>query len=105
MNNDINRVEAVGMLRNVPAYDAFAVYASNTRYNAFSYRGKHRVARTEMNKHEEKIMRALDVMCFTGSRHQKRLSGLKVFPARILRRCRADLDVAAELGAMFKTRM
>ena len=46
--------------------------------------GKHRIDRNEMNSEEEEIMKVFDILCFTGKRHQKRLSGIKSFPVDML---------------------
>ena len=107
MNNDTNRIEAVGLVRHaMPRYRARDVYEKSV-HNVFSYVGSQRLARAEMDAAEERAMRALDLLCFGGSRHQKRLKGLQLFPAYFLRKCEAALgvDLMHAVAQMFARRL
>jgi hypothetical protein len=37
------------------------------------------VDRADMTEAEERVVKVLDVLCFTGKRHQKRIRGLSLF--------------------------
>lgn len=111
MNNDTNTIMGVGMVRNiVPTKCNIYPMYSTAKHNVFSYIGKHRIDRVEMTESEEKIMMALDVLCFTGSRHQKRSQGLTVFPICMMQKCKSkgeyglDIDITNFIGNMFRTR-
>ncbi len=86
MNNEINRIMGVGVIRNHPLMNAFPVY-QNGNYNRYQYIGKTRIDRSEMTADQETIMRVFDILCFTGNKHQKRGHGLQLFPLYILYRC------------------
>lgn len=106
MNNSINSVVAIGMVRNTGKYNAHDIYV-DTRYNVFTYIGRMRILREEMTEPELIIMRALDLLCMSGAYHLKRLAGISLFPEATLRRCLRDVgvDIAAEIAAMFRRRV
>ena len=85
MNNEENKIMGVGMIKNEVLYrnKCYNVY-NNEEYNRYIYLGKHRIDRNEMNREEEEIMKVFEILCFTGKRHQKRLSGIKSFPVDML---------------------
>ena len=104
MNNETNKIIGIGMVRNHSIPQKYLVY-SNQNYNRYAYLGKYRIDRGSMNEEEERIMKVFDILCFTGSRHMKRLQGLKTFPVDILYRCSQILDLVDFIGQMFKSRM
>ena len=71
-----------------------ATTTNETRNNTLS--------REELHEHEEKIMQILDMLCFKGSRHLKRGSGITSLPQWIIKN--AHLDFVKELEKMFKER-
>lgn len=85
MNNSENKIMGIGMIRNQPVLRSkqYNVY-ENPEYNRYIYLGKTRIDRNDMNEEEEQIMKVFDILCFTGKRHQKRLSGIKAFPVDML---------------------
>jgi ribosomal protein S13 len=104
MNNDENRIMGIGMVRNHPLARKHRIY-SNEEYNRYAYVGRHRIDRLEMNSEEETIMRAFDILCFKGSRHLKRLRGIKTFPIDMLYRCKKVMDLPEFIKNMFIKRM
>jgi len=104
MNNSTNKIMGVGMVRNHAQVKKHRVY-SDENYNRYSYFGKHRIERGTMTEEEEQIMKVFDILCFTGSRHMKRLRGIKAFPMDMLYRCSKKLDLVDYLKNMFKKRI
>lgn len=104
MNNDTNKIMAIGLLKNTPNFDKYRVY-EDSNYNRFSYVGKYRITREEMTEEEENVLKALDQLCFTGNLHMKRGHGLKMFPTKILWRCHHVLDITAFIEKMFRERI
>jgi len=103
MNNDQNRIMGVGMVRNKVYIKKYRVY-SDDNYNRYSYIGKHRIDRSEMSEEEENIMQTFDILCFTGSRHMKRLQGIKAFPIDMLFKCKHIVDLVDYIRRMFTNR-
>ena len=104
MNNETNTIMGIGLVKNHPIYNKYKVY-SNQNYNRFAYLGKMRIDRKDMDEMEEKIMKAFDILCFKGSRHMKRLQGIKAFPPDILYKCKQIMDLPQFISEMFKKRM
>ena len=104
MNNDLNKIIGVGMVRNKPVLSKHRVY-ENGNYNRYVYIGNNRIGRDEMSEEEELIMQVFDILCFTGNKHMKRGQGLKSFPIEMLYRCKQRLDIVDFIGKMFKKRL
>jgi len=112
MNNTENRIMGIGMVKNQPVMrnKQYNVY-ENPEYNRYVYLGKNRIDRNDMTDQEEEIMKVFDILCFTGKRHQKRLSGIKAFPIDMLFKMSKRLeelgkpDLVDFMTQMFKTRM
>jgi hypothetical protein len=102
MNNDTNKIMAVGWIKNHPLIGKYYVYEENN-YNRYVYRGK-RITREEMSQKEELIMKVFDILCFTGNRHLKRGQGLTSFPIELLYKYREQLDLVEFIKEMFKER-
>ena len=103
MNNDTNTIMAVGLCVNKPFVEKYSVY-QESNYNRFSYVGKYRIERTNLDSTEEAVFKALDILCFTGNEHMKRGHGLKQFPVKLLYNCRNILDIPSFIENMFKIR-
>jgi len=104
MNNDINKIMGIGMIRNHPITSKYFIY-ENGDYNRYVYTGKHRIDRKHMSEEEEKVMQIFDILCFKSKRHMKRLHGLKSFPADMLYNCKEKLDLVKFIANMFKIRL
>jgi hypothetical protein len=105
MNNDTNKIMGIGMVRNHPTQNKYNVYQNNN-FNRYTYTGKYRIDRNSMTEEENIIMRAFDIMCFTGNQHMKRGQGLTAFPIESLCRCAYNkMDLVDFITNMFKTRI
>lgn len=104
MNNDMNKIMGIGMVRNHPFINKWIVY-DNQNYNRYMFSGKTRIDRSEMSAEEERIFTVFDILCFTGNKHMKRGQGLKAFPADMLYRCMSRLDLLEFIVDMFKRRL
>jgi hypothetical protein len=103
MNNDINRIIAIGLCLNSPFAEKYSVY-EDANYNRYSYVGKYRIERENLDVKEEAVFKALDILCFTGNEHMKRGDGIKQFPTKLLYNCRDVLDIPSFIENMFKIR-
>jgi hypothetical protein len=103
MNNDTNKMMGIGMVINHPYYRKYRVY-QNHNYNRYMFVGKHRIDRSSMDETEERIMKALDIICFKGNHHMKRGQGLLSFPQLLLYRISSVLDLVDFINTMFDKR-
>jgi len=104
MNNDENRIMGVGLVKNNPYPNKHVIYEDGN-WNRYNFVGKNRIDRNELKEDEEWIFKALDIICFTGCRHQKRNQGITIFPPDMLERCKKRLDLVLFIANMFKARM
>jgi hypothetical protein len=104
MNNDINKLMGVGMVRNSPRYNANRVY-NNGSYNRYSYIGSERIDRKDMEAEENTVFAALEYLCFKGNKHMKRGYGLTGFPMETLLECSNNINLVDFISKMFKQRL
>ena len=104
MNNEINSIMGIGLIRNNPKINSFQVY-DEKNYNRYVFMGEYRIDRTEMDKNEETIMKVFDILCFKGNKHMKRGQGLKCFPQEMLFKMTQKIDLVEFISNMFKKRI
>jgi hypothetical protein len=103
MNNETNQIFGIGLLLNKPFFNKHSVYEDGN-YNRYNYIGKYRIKREELTPKEEAVMKALDILSFTGNDHSKRGHGLKSFPTKLLMNCHKVFPITEYIESMFKTR-
>jgi len=104
MNNETNRIDGIGMVRNQAFPKRHGVY-KNDAYNMYSYVGKLHIDRDDMDDEEYQFMEIFDILCFKGCRHQKRCQGITRFPIDLLEKFREKLDLTDYISKMFKKRI
>jgi hypothetical protein len=105
MNNDENRIEGIGMVRNTVQENMSRVAMHDDgNLNRFIYMGSKHIKRSEMTKEEEEVFAAFDVICFRGYNHQKRGHGIMIFPMDVIEKCKAVMDLQEFTYNMFKNR-
>lgn len=109
MNNDIDKIIGIGLIKtgkycdpkyNDPKYKLY----DNPKLNTFVYTGEQRIDRSEMTESEERVIQILDVLCFTGKRHQKRIKGMSLFPKLMLEYCNKTINLIDTINEMFEWR-
>jgi hypothetical protein len=103
MDNDMNKIFGLGLLTNKPFFNKHVVY-EDRKCHRYSYIGKYRIKREDLNSMEEAVFKALDILCFTGNEHMKRGDGLKSFPIKLLMNCNNTFEITPFIENMFKTR-
>ena len=102
MQNDINKIVGIGLIRNSIEKDKrYHIYEWGN-YNRYAYKGDYRISREELRAHEEKVLAILDMLCFKGSRHLKRGSGITSLPSWIV--TNSHIDFIEEIQEMFRER-
>ncbi len=103
MNNDINEIVGIGMVKNHPMVNKHRIYSTNN-YNRYSYVGKHYISKEEMTEEEIEVIEALEHFCFKTKAHIKRCNGMKQFPTEILFRLSKVKDIIEFIKNMYKKR-
>jgi len=104
MNNDTNKIIGIGLIRNHPINGKLNVYCKGN-YNRYTFIGRMRIDRSEMNEEEDLVMKIFDILCFRGNKHMKRGQGLKSFPTELLFILIKKVDLVKYIGNMFKERL
>ena len=92
MNNDKNRIEGVGLARNLLSTNPHYIYTEEA-YNTFTYIGTKHIARDEMTPEEDSVIDMFDYMCFKSKQHLKRGRGITLFPIDYLENLKEQIDM------------
>ena len=101
---DLNKIIGIGLIRNHPINGKLNVYCKGN-YNRYTFVGRTRIDRSEMNEEEDLVMKIFDILCFRGNKHMKRGQGLKSFPTELLFILIKKVDLVKYIGNMFKERL
>jgi hypothetical protein len=106
MNNDKNKIEGVGLIRNKLCEQRYRRIHSEPNLNRYSYQGEYRVDVSQIGHDEDdeyykKLIHALEVLLFKGKRHSKRSIGISRIPNWI-KYNRFDYDFGKALFEMFE---
>ena len=82
MNNTMNRIEGIGLIKNVPVTDIYNVYDARN-LNRYIFKGDHRITRIELAEKNEKIIEILDYILFKEKTHLKRGAGFTKIPDKL----------------------
>ena len=75
MNNDENRIEGIGLVRNYINLDyKTCLYTSDRNYNRYIYNSEYRKDRKDIGS--LKMLEILEIILFKGSGHYKRGQGI-----------------------------
>lgn len=86
MNNDKNKVIAVGLIKNYVWADKIYNIYTDRNYTRYIYKGNYRILREEMesiDKKYESIMKIFDLVLFKGKTHVKRGQGITEVPDKL----------------------
>ena len=73
MNNDTNKIEGIGLIRNKVRYDNKSRVHEQGNFNRYIYTGKNRLDVSEL---PSDLVELLNIILFKGKRHSKRGIGL-----------------------------
>ena len=84
MNNQTNKIEGIGLIRNLIVTDKYYKVYENSDFNRYIYKGTHRMSREELCGINEALVECIERMCFKGKTHLKRLPGITVVSDKLL---------------------
>jgi hypothetical protein len=83
MNNDENRIEGIGLIRNTLVSDKRHNIYENNDYNRFIYRGDYWLSREKLEAFDAELVEICDLVLFKGKSHLKRQSGISVLTKQL----------------------
>lgn len=90
MNNEKNKIEGIGLIKNMLVlHKRYKIY-ENGDYNRYIYRGQYWLGREQLG---EEISEILDTVLFKGKSHMKRRTGITVLGDKIFKNWGHDLEV------------
>ena len=102
MNNDLNRIEGVGLVRNITHSDKYYSIYKGGNYNRFIYKSEYRVDRTELLKYNYSLVNIFDYILFKEKTHLKRGSGFTSVPEKLLKHSACEnVNILNELKLLF----
>lgn len=84
MNNSTNRIEGIGLIRNLPQFDKYYKVYQEGNYNRYIYKGTHYCSREQLERHNYNLVAVLDYILFKEKTHLKRGSGLTLLPDKLM---------------------
>ena len=78
MNNTENKIEGIGLIKNVLLYNRKDKIHENTECNRYIYRGKYWLSRTQILEVDFEILNIFDDILFKGKSHLKNRIGIRI---------------------------
>ena len=83
MNNETNKIEGIGLIKNLLVSDKKYKIYENSDYNRYIYRGKYWLSRDQLNISDPEMVEIFDTILFKGKSHLKRMSGITVLTEKL----------------------
>lgn len=86
MNNTTNKIEGIGIIKNMLALDKrYKIYEEGD-YNRYVYKGKYWLSRDQIMRLNEDIVQIFEIILFKGKSNLKRMSGICVVTEKLFGR-------------------
>jgi hypothetical protein len=92
MNNEENKIEGIGVIKNQAVHDKKYKIYSESDYNRIIYRGNYWLSREQLLEIDPELIDIFDKMLFKGKSHLKRQSGITVVTEKLTKKWEQDLD-------------
>ena len=93
MNNELNRIEGISLVRNTLVLDKRHKIYTNEDYNRYIYRSIYWLSRDQISELDPELVETFDLLLFKGKTHMKRACGITVLNEKLLQNWQKDLDV------------
>lgn len=102
MNNDINEIMGIGLIKNKLVTDKVYKVQKDTNCNRYIYIGDYHISREILEDYNPELVYILDNILFKGYTHSKRGSGLTKIPEKVLKLdiCE-NVDIKKEIRKLF----
>jgi hypothetical protein len=98
MNNDKNKIEGIGLIRNSPLLDRYYKTYDYFDYNRYFYKSNYHISREKLHEYNPRLVGILDYILFKEKTHMKRGAGFTTIPLKLLKheKC-GGLDIKQEI--------
>lgn len=102
MNNSTNQIEGIGLVKNKVSLDKKYYIHSERNYNRYTYHGKYRMNRDQIERINPQIVAIFDYILFKEKTHLKRGIGFTSVPEKLLRHPKSNgIDLLDEMKQIF----
>jgi hypothetical protein len=109
MNNSTNKVEGIGLIRNLLNHEKKMRVYQTGNYNRYTYQGNFRIDRCTIEFVCPQILQILEKIVFTGKTHLKRGAGFTRIPEKLYKYHKilenynyTEQQIKYEIAALFK---
>jgi hypothetical protein len=85
MNNDTDKIEGIGLIRNRPHLDKYYRIYNHCDYNRYVYKSNYRIDRETLWEHNRVLVKVLEYVLFGEKTHLKRGSGFTSVTQKFLK--------------------
>jgi hypothetical protein len=85
MNNSTNKIEGIGLIRNIYQSDKYYKVYPNGNYNRYVYKSDYRLDRDILERYNPALVQIVEYILFKEKTHMKRGSGLTLVPEKLLK--------------------
>jgi hypothetical protein len=93
MNNEENKIEGIGLIRNSLVCDKKYRIYDNDICNRYIYKGNYWLSRSQIDEFNPTIIEVFDNILFKGKSHLKRRIGITIITDKLFRRWDYDLHL------------
>lgn len=102
MNNETNKIEGIGFIKNKPATNRYYKVHNDGNTNRYTYIGNYFLERKVVNDYNPLLVYILEEILFKGYTHSKRGSGLTTIPEKVLKLDVCEgMDIKKEIKRIF----
>jgi hypothetical protein len=109
MNNSTNKIEGIGLIRNLLNHEKKLRVYETGNYNRYTYQGKYRIDRCTIEIVCPQVLKILEQLVFTRKTHLKRGGGFTRIPEKLYTQHKiletynyTEQQIKEELAALFK---
>jgi len=109
MNNSTNKIEGIGLIRNMLHPEKIIRIYQTGNYNRYTYQGKYRIDRCTIEFVCPQVLKILEQLVFTGKTHLKRGGGFTRIPEKLYKQHKiletynyTEQQIKEELAILFK---
>ena len=96
MNNETNKIEGIGLIRNYLVSDKRYKIYENNDYNRYIYRGTYWLSRDQIELLDPEIIEILDNILFKGKSHLKRTTGITILTEKLFTNWNYEMNILKE---------
>ena len=102
MNNSTNKIEGIGLIKNMSKTDKYYKIQRDVNYNRFIYMGNYHMNRDLIENYNPCLVYILDLILFKGYTHSKRGAGFTKIPEKVLKFDVCEgMDIKKEIKQLF----